>query len=93
MRGLLLTWLLLAAAGTYAEYLMRRSVVQWEDKGESGMSQELKLGSGVPLVVAVPDAASGDGLLTLRAEGGGGGSGSGSGSGRLPFINVVYIKS
>ena len=90
MRGLLLTLLLVAAAGTYAEYLMQRSVVQWEDVGESGISQELKLGSGaenVPVMLEVP--SSGDGLSTLRTEGGGG-AGSGSGSGGPPFINVVY---
>ena len=91
MRGLLLTLLLVAAAGTYAEYLMRRSVVQWKDMGESGLSQELKLGSGaenVPVMAEVPGTASGDGPFTLRAEGGGGGSGSASGG--PPIINVVY---
>ena len=95
MRGLL-TLLLFAAAGTCAEYLMRRSEVQWEGMGESGSSQELKLGSGaenVPLMAELPGTASGDGPITLLTEGGGsgGGSGSGSGSGGPPFINVIIM--
>ena len=79
MRGPLGALLLLAAAGAYAEYLLRAASPEWDNVnlavGDAGSG-----GSGLALL------KEGGGELRLQ---GGAGSGSGSGSG-TPFITVNY---
>ena len=93
MRGPVGALLLLAAAGAYAEYLLRAASPEWDNVaiiGDGSDAGSASGGSGGSGGLAALQVLEGDGELL---QGGAGpsfsGSGSGSGSGTLITVNVT----